>query len=255
MIKRNIRVLVSTLPWWAKSSIIHLLSVVNAFVYYGHGRSCPLCLKSSRKFCRAGGPPRDDAQCPRCRALERHRLLWIFLQKKTNFFEGEKKDMLHIAPEVCLESKFRQKVKGNYLTADILPSKAMVTMDITDIQYSDESFDMIYCSHVLEHVADDRKAMKEFFRVLKVGGWAVLVVPIKRKITFEDPSIVCPQERLRIFGQRDHVRLYGADFIDRLCDSGFNVETYRVKDLVNKEDALKMGLSLTKAPIFFCRKS
>jgi ubiquinone/menaquinone biosynthesis C-methylase UbiE len=108
------------------------------------------------------------------------------------------------------------------MTAD-LHSPAMVKMDITNIQFPDETFDVVYCSHVLEHVPDDRKAMREFYRVLKSNGWAVLLVPIIVEKTFEDPSIDKPKDRLRLFGQSDHVRKYGRDYVDRLRESGFSV--------------------------------
>ena len=128
-------------------------------------------------------------------------------------------------------------------------------MDIMDIQYPDESFDVIYCSHVLEHVPDDRKAMREFRRVLKRGGWAILLVPITAGKTHEDPSITEPAERLRVFGQEDHVRIYGPDYVDRLREAGFAVTETRVPDLVSPEDAQLMGLTQAAGEIHLCRRA
>jgi ubiquinone/menaquinone biosynthesis C-methylase UbiE len=119
----------------------------------------------------------------------------------------------------------------------------MVRMDITDIQYPDEYFDVIYCSHVMEHVQDDKKAMREFYRVLKSGGWAILLVPITADKTSENSSVVDPSERLRIFGQEDHVRRYGTDYLDRLEGAGFEVKINCVSDLFEMNDIERMGIT------------
>ena len=198
--------------------------------------------------------PRKDAKCIHCGALERQRLVWLFLQKNTDIFDGNSKKMLHVAPEPCFESIFKERLGSNYVSADLFNPHAMVKMDICDIQYPDNSFDFIYCSHVLEHVLDDRKAMREFFRVLKGTGWAILNVPITGEKTFEDSSIVHPKERLKAFGQEDHVRRYGRDYVDRLRDSGFSVEIVKVSNLVNNDEAVKMGLTQASGEVYYCRK-
>jgi len=130
----------------------------------------------------------------------------------------------------------------------------MVKMDVTNIQFPNESFDVIYCSHVLEHIPDDRRAMREFCRVLKSDGWAILLVPVTSDQTFEDPSIVDPKERLKAFGQEDHVRRYGPDYIDRLSDAGFNVEMTKVSDLADSTEAVRMGLTPVSGDIYYCTK-
>jgi ubiquinone/menaquinone biosynthesis C-methylase UbiE len=130
-----------------------------------------------------------------------------------------------------------------------------VTMDITDIQYPDESFDVIYCSHVLEHVPEDRQALREFYRVLRRGGWAVLLVPITADRTCEDPSAVDPSERKRVFGQEDHVRRYGPEFRDRLCEAGFDVCVRQVSELCSEEEAVRMGLTAASGAIYCCRRA
>jgi SAM-dependent methyltransferase len=241
---------VSILPAWAKS----LKKVARKVRYYGNGRYCPLCGKTSRRFRSYGIVPREDAECIHCHALERQRLLWLFLTEKTDPFDGQPKKMLHVAPELCLEPRFLQRVGDGYLTADLNSPRAMVKMDITDIEFPDESFDVIYCSHVLEHVDDDRKAMREFYRVLKTGGWAILLVPITDPVTFEDPSVVDPQERLRVFGQEDHVRRYGPDYVDRLREAGFRVEATTAADLASPADIVRMGLTPAAGEIYFCSK-
>lgn len=248
------RAILSKLPEWAKAPLRRTRNVIKVLPYYGKGRYCPVCRRSSSRFKPFGIVPREDAQCAHCDALERHRFVWLFFQKNTDLFHGETKKMLHVAPEQCFESIFKDRLGDNYLTADLLNSRAMVKMDICDIQFPDGSFDVIYCSHVLEHVLDDQQAMREFFRVLDSNGWAILNVPITRETTFEDSSIVDPQERLKAFGQEDHVRRYGQDYVERLRDSGFTVKIIKVGDLANSDEVVSMGLTQASGEIFFCTK-
>jgi SAM-dependent methyltransferase len=130
----------------------------------------------------------------------------------------------------------------------------MEVMDVTDIRYPDQTFDVILCSHVLEHVQDDRKAMRELGRVLKSHGWAILLVPITREVTFEDPTIVNPLERLKAFGLEDHVRAYGRDYVDRLREEGFDVVVSDVSDLAGEIDARRFGLTDACGEIHLCRR-
>jgi SAM-dependent methyltransferase len=199
--------------------------------------------------------PREDARCPQCGALERHRFAWLFFIHRTDLFNGKARKVLHVAPEPCFEPRLRQRLGPGYLTADLLDPHVMERMDITRIQYPDESFDVIYCSHVLEHVPEDRQAMREFRRVLRKDGWAVLLVPITAQTTFEDPAITEPSERLRLFGQEDHVRRYGPDYVDRLRESGFDVFVTRVLDLFSEEEATRMGLTPAAGEIYLCRRT
>ena len=190
----------------------------------GFKRFCSVCESKSANFILFGIVPRPDAKCPNCGALERDRLTISFLRKRTNFFDGKTKRMLHIAPESVFEPFFSEAAGSGYLTADLFAESVMEKMDITDIRHPDDTFDVIFCSHVLEHVPDDRKAMAEFCRTLKPDGWAILNVPITTEKTVEDPSITDPAERLRLFGQEDHVRRYGIDYRDRLEEAGFIVQ-------------------------------
>ncbi|MCI5120448.1 MAG: methyltransferase domain-containing protein [Candidatus Electrothrix sp. AUS4] len=243
--------LLSKLPSWIKDP---LRNAVTSVQYHGNERYCPVCGKKSSHFRPFGVVPREDAQCAHCGSLERHRLLCLFFQKKPNLLSGKTK-MLHVAPEPCFESIFKKQLGRSYLTADLFNPNAIVKMDICDIQYPENSFDAIYCSHVLEHVPDDKQAMREFFRVLNTNGWAILTVPITREKTFEDPSIVDPEERLKAFGQEDHVRCYGQDYVERLRDSGFYVEIITVDDLANSDELVRMGLKRgASGEIYFCTK-
>jgi SAM-dependent methyltransferase len=150
--------------------------------------------------------------------------------------------MLHIAPELCFIDRFEALPNLDYITADIESPLAKVKMDIHDIPFEDNSFDIIFCNHVLEHVRDDLQAMREMHRVLKPGGWAILQIPFFHPIpdeTLEDPSISHPKMREKVFGQDDHVRLYGHDYSQRLASAGFQVVEDRLvfeleKDLVKR---------------------
>ena len=162
--------------------------------YRGKGRFCPVCGNSSSKFAPLGSPPREDIKCMHCGSFERHRFVWEFFKMRTNLFDGSNKNMLHIAPEPFFVKQLKKNIGSGYLTADLYERSAMVKMDITNINFPDDSFDVIYCSHVLEHIPDDRRAMLELRRVLKSSGWAVIMVPINTEKTFEDFSVTTPKD-------------------------------------------------------------
>lgn len=213
--------------------------------YSGSNVQCPVCNKGYRKFLPYGRiNPRENALCPNCLSLERHRLIWVYLQQQTDFFKS-KKSVLHIAPEACFINRF-EKIHGDaYITADIESPLAKVKMDIHQIPFEENTFDVVLCNHVLEHVEDDIKAMSEIHRVLKPGGFAILQIPFFNPIpeaTFEDHSITDKREREKIFGQDDHVRKYGHDYPKRIAQSGLTpVEDKFVFNLPD-EQVKKFGL-------------
>ena len=178
-----------------------------------------------------GAGHRLNCRCPRCRSRDKERLLYLYLVNDTDIFD-ENVRLLHVAPERNLSKAFSKHRNIDYLTADINPNagsgQVMVKMDITDIQYDDDSFDAIVCCHVLEHVLDDRKAISEFYRTLRPGGWAILQVPVALSLdtTIEDPTATTREARERVFGQANHVRLYGKDYKNRLEEAGFSVEEF-----------------------------
>lgn len=133
--------------------------------------------------------------------------------------------MLHVAAEPCFSGRFRAMPNIDYITTDLDAQKGMVATDLTAMGFADDSFDVILCSHVLEHVPDDRAAMRELRRILRPDGQAILAVPYWRPATEEDLSITDPEERRRRYGQDDHVRMYGRDgvFTQRLTEAGFDV--------------------------------
>lgn len=230
--------------------LAHLLGNVKRWP--SHTRYCPLCRRYERGFEPHGVVPRPDARCPHCGALERHRLIWLFMTSRTNLCDGRPKRMLHVAPEQAFEKPMSAVPGLDRLTADLAPG-AMVQMDLTDIHYPDATFDVIYCSHVLEHIPDDRRAMREMFRVLKPGGWAILQVPILRDVTFEDPSVTDPAERLRLFGQDDHVRVYGLDYADRLRAAGFRLKVEDFGATLSARRRQLYGL-MEGERVYFCEK-
>jgi SAM-dependent methyltransferase len=212
---------------------------LRAYYYPGHRYVCPLCQARIRKLLYygydfpvlvekqvVGGMP-NFGMCPVCGCLERTRLLYLYLLHQTDFFRRPQK-VLHFAPEPMIERLARKALGSNYLTADLVPSRLMIKVDITEIPFPEDAFDSIICCHVLEHVPDDGKAMRELYRVLKPGGWAVVQVPISAVLqkTYEDFSIASEAGRELAFGQFDHVRIYAADYRERLERVGFQVTIF-----------------------------
>jgi len=196
-----------------------------------------------------------NAICPRCGAAERQRLLWLYLKNTTNLFSDNLR-LLHFGPSYILQKNFRSMENLDYTSADLYSPVSMVKMDITNILYKENSFDVILVSHVLEHVIDDRKAIQELFRVLKPGGWAIIQSPIdlNRDQTYEDYSVTLPEERVRVFGNPGHVRIYGLDYKSRLEGAGFTVKVDPyVRELPNN-DVKKYGL-IKNEDIYFCTKA
>ena len=197
-----------------------------AFFLKGNRFTDPIDGKSFRKFLPYGyGNQRENALSPSTLSLERHRLLWLYLKEETDFFTS-KKNVLHMAPEQCFLPLFRKQQNVTYTTADLYSPIADIKADICDLPFKDNTFDVVFCNHVLEHIPNDTLAMKELFRVLKPSGFGIFQVPIElsRDETFEDDSITDKKERAKIFGQYDHVRVYGRDYFNKLRSIGFKVE-------------------------------
>jgi SAM-dependent methyltransferase len=227
-------------------------TIKQAVPYYRY--HCPICGHWAHEFLPATPEPRPNCICPNCDSRERHRLAWLFLESRTDLFDSRPKRMLHVAAERATARRLRAVAGLNYLTADLANPAAMVQMDIMDIQYPAASFDVVMCSHVLEHVNDDRQAMREFYRVLSPGGWALMMVPISVDATFEDPSISDPVLRKRLFGHPEHVRQYGLDFADRLQEAGFAVQVYQPSDVVPARELARYAILPNEWPLFYCTK-
>ncbi|WP_405608723.1 class I SAM-dependent methyltransferase [Polaribacter sp. Asnod1-A03] len=212
-------------PWLIKVS--YIVRPIIALTLKGNKYTDPIDGKSFRKFLPYGyGKQRENALSPSTLSLERHRLMWLFLRDGTDFFTSTKKlKTLHIAPEQCFLDLFRKQKNLDYITSDLESPIADVKADICDLPFKDNTFDVVFCNHVLEHITDDTKAMQELFRVMKKGGFGIFQIPqdLSRQTTFEDDSITDKKERSEIFGQYDHVRVYGRDYFNKLRTIGFNV--------------------------------
>lgn len=226
--KRLIRWLLNHIPRRWLQRMASWAVPLMGLAYKGRGRECPVCGSRYRRFMPYGYvTSREDALCPHCLALERHRMIWLWLSECSDLFESRPR-LLHIAPEVSLMRHFKRLYRGteNYITADLESPLADMHFDVQHIPLEDCSVDVVICNHLLEHVEDDRRAMHELYRILRPGGWGIALVPEDRSLptTFEDDSITDPKERTRIFGQYDHRRLYGRDYDMRLAEAGFRVE-------------------------------
>ena len=188
---------------------------------------CPCCGEQAATFLPHGTKNLPNRKCPSCGSLERHRLHWIYLRERTNLLKDPLK-VLHFAPEVALQKLLKSQSKLDYHSADLSSKRAAEHFDICAIPYPDNTFDVILCSHVLEHVPDDRKAMAELFRVMKTAGWGLIEAPYTSSLaeTLEDPTVTTDEERTRLYGQADHLRRYGRDYFDRLRSAGFEVVTH-----------------------------
>ncbi|WP_442800857.1 class I SAM-dependent methyltransferase [Salinimicrobium sp. TH3] len=196
------------------------------FTLRGNKYTDPIDGRSFSKFLPYGyEEQRENVLSPSTLSLERHRLLWLFLKDHTTFFSAPHK-VLHFAPEQAFYKRFRKLKNLDYTTTDLNSPLADVKADICDLPFEDNSFDFILCNHVLEHIPNDTKAMQELYRILEPGGTAILQIPqdLKREKTFEDDSIKDPKQRAKIFGQYDHVRVYGRDYFEKLRGIGFKVE-------------------------------
>ena len=225
----------------------------------GNQVECPCCGGTFITFLPAGLQKRANARCIRCGSLERHRSLWLFFREQELLFKHSLR-LLHVAPERLFYHKFSRLKNIDYHPVDLNPDKYRYgpktrRMDVTALDYPDASFDVIICNHVLEHIREDRRAMGEMFRVLKPGGWAVLNVPVqmKRAATYEDPSVNDPQQQTELFGQPDHVRVYGKDYVDRLQTAGFRVDILDFNKKFSQGDQFRYGLKPGEL-IFYCSK-
>jgi len=216
-----------------------------AFFLKGNKYTDPIDGKSFKSFLPYGyGKQRDNALSPSTLSLERHRLLWLYLKHETDFF-SDKLKVLHFAPEQAFYKRFRELKNLDYTTTDLNSPLADVKADICNLPFRDSEFDVILCNHVLEHIPDDTKAMQELYRVLKPNGMGIFQIPqdMSRETTFEDASITNKKERAKIFGQYDHVRVYGRDYFDKLRTIGFKVEEVDYTATLSEDDIKRYCLA------------
>ncbi|QAA82882.1 SAM-dependent methyltransferase [Aequorivita sp. H23M31] len=238
--------ILNTIPRPLLIRLSYLAQPFFAFFLKGNKFTDPINGKSYRKFLPYGYENvRENVLSPGTLSLERHRLFWLYLKNETSFFTENLK-VLHFAPEQAFYKRFRKMKNLEYITTDLNSPIADVKADICDLPFSNNEFDFIICNHVLEHIPDDTKAMQELYRILKPGGLAILQVPYSADLekTFEDDSITDPKERARIFGQYDHVRVYGMDYFEKLRSIGFKVEAVDYTKKLTDEEIQKYRLPI-----------
>ncbi|MBI1288346.1 MAG: methyltransferase domain-containing protein [Flavobacteriales bacterium] len=239
--------LLRTIPRPILIRLSYIFSFFSPVFYGGNKYECPVCEGHFRKFLPYGydgAAKRENVLCPKCLTLERHRVLWLYLKERTDFFTKPRK-MLHIAPEQPFLGRFRKMKHLDLTTADLFSPLADVKCDIQDMPFEDNTFDVIFCNHVLEHVDDDHKAMSELYRVMKPGGFGIFQVPIDytNETTLEDPNITSEEDRVKYYWQKDHVRLYGMDYPSKLEVVGFNAQRIDMAEEVGDElrDRYRLG--------------
>lgn len=220
----------------------------------GSLKQCNICGHNVGKFLPAGieeevfkhhhiigGGYRESCTCPYCGAGDRQRWLYYVLQKKIDLFNASGK-ILHLAPEKSIQKYIRQNKQIDYYTGDIRPGRAMYVIDITDIQYKDNTFDYAISNHIMEHISDEEKAVSEIKRVLKPSGKWIFSFPVCTDMkTYEDKTITSPEQRLKAYGQKDHVRLYGYDFAERYERYGLKLQIYSPKNELDDDEINKFG--------------
>lgn len=243
--KKFFKIILNTIPRPILIRLSLLARPVLAWFLKGNTYTDPIDGKSFKMFLPYGyGNQRNNVLSPSTLSLERHRLLWLYLKNETDFFSAKKK-VLHFAPEQAFYKRFKKMNNLEYITTDLNSPLADVKADICNLPFSDNEFDVILCNHVLEHIPDDTKAMNELYRILKPGGYGIFQIPqdLNKGKTFEDNTIINKKERAKIFGQYDHVRVYGRDYFDKLRSIGFKVEEVDYTTTLSESDINKYRLA------------
>ena len=255
--KRIYKFLLNKLPRPLLIRLSYIFKFFAPVLYRGDKVECPVCEKSFSKFLSYGSnvAHRENVLCPYDLTLERHRLMWLYLTRKTDFFSAESLKVLHIAPEQCFLPHFKKQNNLDYTTADLVSPIADIHFDLHDIPLEDNQYDVVFCNHVMEHVDDPIRCMSELNRVMKPGGWAIMQVPqdMSRTETYEDKSITSPEEREKHFWQKDHVRLFGKDYPSYLEKAGFKVDEFDLNTEFDATEVVKFRL-MQKEILYIARK-
>ncbi|MBQ0786639.1 MAG: class I SAM-dependent methyltransferase [Oceanihabitans sp.] len=242
--KKIFKIILNIIPRPLLIRLSYIARPILAFFLKGTTFTDPIDGKSFKSFLSYGyETQRENVLSPSTLSLERHRLLWLYLKNETSFFTAEK-SVLHFAPEQCFLKRFSALKNLNYTTTDLLSPIADVKADICNLPFKDNSYDIILCNHVLEHIPDDTKAIQELYRVMKPGGYGIFQIPqdLTRQTTFEDNTITDKKERGKIFGQYDHVRVYGHDYFNKLRDAGFLVNEVDYTAMLSEAEIKKYCL-------------
>lgn len=243
--KKLFKIILNTIPRPILIRLSYVVRPILVLFLKGNTYTDPIDGKSFKSFLPYGyGKQRNNVMSPSTLSLERHRLLWLYLKNETEFFSKTLK-VLHVAPEQAFYKRFRKLKNLEYVTTDLNSPLADVKADICNLPFKNNEFDVILCNHVLEHIPDDTKAMQELYRVLKPEGFGIFQIPqdLSREKTFEDNSITDRKERAEIFGQYDHVRIYGRDYFDKLRNIGFKVDEVNYTSTLSLEDVKRYCLA------------
>jgi SAM-dependent methyltransferase len=203
----------------------------------GSSVECPICQYTFLSFLRFAG--RQNEWCPACRSLGRHRLIYAYLRDRTDLLDGKRPiRILHVGPEFCLQPLLASIPSATYVSTDLMASivdflgvRPSICMSLTQACFPTNTFDLVICSHVLEHVKADRPAIAELSRITMPGGLAIIPVPIDwSSDSTEEQQGLSPSERAKLYGEADHLRKYGRDYLDRLREGGFATELFRLDD-------------------------
>jgi len=262
-IKNFIKKIIPRVYYTKISSVYHYLRLLSC---YGFKYQCIFCNGHFRRLLPTGlenetalsiiGGGYRYALCPKCHSTDRERLIYWYIANKTNILNSQNSiKLLHIAPEKNLKKVFRNSNKIQYIDGDLNLLAADKKIDITDINFEDIFFDVIICSHVLEHIVDNRKVTYELFRVLRPEGFAILQVPISKKAkeTFEDFTITTPEGREKYFGQKDHIRIYSKDYKNRFESVDFKLDLYGIKNDLTIKEIKILGLNQEEI-LYICKK-
>lgn len=238
---------------YSKRIITFFRNIINKYAFWISANNyCLFCKKYcrlnlphgtlltiSKKYLKKGVPTkglRVNAVCPTCGSYDRERFLNYILENHSAIY-SENFHILHIAPEKNIKDKFGGK-NPNYITGDIQFGKASQIIDLTDMksQFNENYFDYIICSHVLQDIVNEKDAFNEIKRVLKNNGFLILSIPIcfQMSKTLENHKLKSPIERLIQFGNRNHVRMYGNDYLNRLNDFGFTVQQFQANKILSR---------------------
>ncbi|AXT20703.1 methyltransferase domain-containing protein [Flavobacteriaceae bacterium AU392] len=243
--KKVFKIILNIVPRPLLIRLSYIVRPILALILKGNKYIDPIDGRGFKIFLPYGyGNQRNNVLSPSTLSLERHRLLWLYLKNETDFFFAKKK-VLHFAPEQAFYKRFKKMKHLEYTTTDLYSPLADVKADICNLPFKNNSYDIILCNHVLEHIPDDTKAMQELYRVLKPGGIGIFQIPqdLSRAITFEDDSITDKKERAKVFGQYDHVRVYGRDYFDKLRSIGFKVKEIDYTTTFTEEEVSKYCLA------------
>ncbi len=256
--KKLYKFLLNKLPRPLLIRLSYPFKKIAPLLYRGNNVECPVCERSFSKFLSYGSEVahREGVLCPYDLTLERHRLMWLYLKDHSDFFTAKDLKVLHIAPEQCFHKLFKEQENLSYLTADLVSPIADMHFDLHHIPLEDNRFDVVFCNHVMEHVDDALQCMKELYRVMKPGGWAIMQVPqdFSRETTYEDKTITSPEEREKHYWQKDHVRLFGKDYPQWLEKAGFVAEVFDKESKIGAEKIERFRLMPSEVLYIFHKK-